>query len=163
MPGWYLFCPYLFLTAPLRKHAYSNICRKFHLQNRKFSDKKSDIFHISAQNIDCGDSLEPPRRGGLTSTHNLCFLNRSKKNNVYPCKPQFYYIKVGFKGSVLYRRVFMMPSFGASGRASWLAFPGYLHLHVYVWAGWCESTHSAHVWRDFFAWQGWIMVDYWRN
>ena len=31
----------------------------------KFSDKKkSDIFHISAQNIDCGYSLEPPRRGG---------------------------------------------------------------------------------------------------
>ena len=23
--------------------------------------KKSDIFHISAQNIDCGYSLEPPR------------------------------------------------------------------------------------------------------
>ena len=22
------------------------------------------------------------------------------KNNVYPCKPQFYYIKVGFKGYV---------------------------------------------------------------
>ena len=30
----------------------------------KFPDKKSDIFHISAQNIDCGYSLEPPRRGG---------------------------------------------------------------------------------------------------
>ena len=30
----------------------------------KFSDKNSDIFHISAQNIDCGYSLEPPRRGG---------------------------------------------------------------------------------------------------
>ena len=30
----------------------------------KFSDKKSDIFHISAQNIDCVYSLEPPRRGG---------------------------------------------------------------------------------------------------
>ena len=26
------------------------------------------------------------------------FLSRSKKNNVYPCKPQLYYIKVGFKG-----------------------------------------------------------------
>ena len=26
------------------------------------------------------------------------FLGRNKKNNVYPCKPQFYYIKVGFKG-----------------------------------------------------------------
>ena len=30
------------------------IYRKCHLQNRKFSDKNSDIFHISAQNIDCG-------------------------------------------------------------------------------------------------------------
>ena len=29
-----------------------------------FSDKNSDIFHISAQNIDYGYSLEPPRRGG---------------------------------------------------------------------------------------------------
>ena len=28
------------------------------------SDKNSDTFHISAQNIDCGYSLEPPRRGG---------------------------------------------------------------------------------------------------
>ena len=26
------------------------------------------------------------------------FLSRNNKNNVYPCKPQFYYIKVGFKG-----------------------------------------------------------------
>ena len=31
-------------------------------KNRKFSDKKnSDIFHISAQNIDCGYSLKLPR------------------------------------------------------------------------------------------------------
>ena len=30
----------------------------------KFSVKKICIFHISAQNIDCGYSLEPPRRGG---------------------------------------------------------------------------------------------------
>ena len=33
----------------------------------------------------------------LMNTHNLCF-SRNKKNNVYPCKPKFYYIKVGFKG-----------------------------------------------------------------
>ena len=26
------------------------------------------------------------------------FLSRNKKNNVYPCKPQFYCVKVGFKG-----------------------------------------------------------------
>ena len=36
------------------------------------------------------------------------FSSRNKKNNVYPCKPQFYYIKVGFKGSKLYRYVFVM-------------------------------------------------------
>ena len=26
------------------------------------------------------------------------FLSRNKKNNVYPCIHQFYYIKEGFKG-----------------------------------------------------------------
>ena len=55
------------------------------------------FFHFSVQNLDCGYSLEPPRRGGSNEFHNLC-LSSSKKNNVYPCKPQFYYIKVGFKG-----------------------------------------------------------------
>ena len=30
------------------------------------------------------------------------------KNNVYPSKPQFNYIKVGFKGVKLYRHVFVM-------------------------------------------------------
>ena len=38
-----------------------------------FQIKISDIFHISAQNIDCGYSLEPPRRGGSNEYHNLCF------------------------------------------------------------------------------------------
>ena len=28
----------------------------------------------------------------------LTSLSRNKKNNEYPCKPQFYYIKVRFKG-----------------------------------------------------------------
>ena len=75
------------------------IYRKFHLQKLKsFSQKNSDIFHICAQNIDCGYSLEPPRRGGSNEYSQYMFLNRNKKNNAYPCKPQFYYIKVGFKG-----------------------------------------------------------------
>ena len=65
----------------------------------KFSDKKnSDIFHISVQNIYCGYSLEPPRRGGSNEYPQSMFSSRNKKNIVYPCKPQFYYIKVGFKG-----------------------------------------------------------------
>ena len=33
-------------------------------KNENFQTKKTDIFHISAQNIDCGYSLEPPRPGG---------------------------------------------------------------------------------------------------
>ena len=75
-----------------------NYIENFTTKNWKFSDKNSNIFHISAQNINCGYSLEPPRRGGSNEYHKLCFLSRNKKNNVYPCKPQFYYIEVGFKG-----------------------------------------------------------------
>ena len=70
----------------------------FTKENRKFSDKNSDIFHISAQNIDCGNSLELPRRGGYNEYPQSMFFSRNKKNYVYPCKPQFYNIKVGFKG-----------------------------------------------------------------
>ena len=54
--------------------------------------KKSDIFHISAENTDCGYSLEPPRQGSSNEFPQSMFLSRNKKNNVYPCKPQFYYI-----------------------------------------------------------------------
>ena len=51
----------LFITKP-RLFKY---IEKFTSKIRKFSDKKnSNIFHIPAQNIDCGYSLEPPRRGG---------------------------------------------------------------------------------------------------
>ena len=60
--------------------------------------KTSDIFHISAQNIECGNSLESPRRGGSNEYPQFMFLSRNKKNSAYPCKPQFYYIKVGLKG-----------------------------------------------------------------
>ena len=49
---------------PLRKHAYSNTLKRLPPKNENFQIKNSDIFHISAQNIDCGYSLEPPRRGG---------------------------------------------------------------------------------------------------
>ena len=67
-------------------------------KTENFQIKISDIFHISAQNIDCGYSLEPPQRGGSNEYPQSVFLNRNKKNNVYPCKPQVYNIKVGFKG-----------------------------------------------------------------
>ena len=52
---------------------------------------------MSAQNIDCGYSLEPPCQGGSNEYQQSMFLSRNKKDSVYPCKPKFYYIKVGFK------------------------------------------------------------------
>ena len=86
---------------PTKSH-YENtpiqIYRKFHLQKLKIFREKLWYFHISAQNIDCGYSLEPPRRGGSNEYAQSMFLSRNKKNNLFPCKPQFYYIKVGFKG-----------------------------------------------------------------
>ena len=55
--------------------------------------------------------LDPPRRGGSqkyqqsmflsrgsNEYHQSMFLSRNKKNNEYPCKPQFYFTSVGFKG-----------------------------------------------------------------
>ena len=82
----------------LRKHAYSNVLKILPPKNEKFQLKNCDIFQISAQNIDCGYSLEPRRGGGSNEYPQAMFLSRNKKNNVYPCKPQFYYIKVGFTG-----------------------------------------------------------------
>ena len=86
------------------------IYRKFHYQKPKVSDTKPLIFFLFLlENIDCGYSLEPPRRGSsnecpqsmfseavLNEYPQSMFSSRNKKNNVYPCKPQFYYIKVGF-------------------------------------------------------------------
>ena len=83
---------------PLRKKHLFKWIEIFTTKNRKFSDEISDIVHISAQNIDFGYSLEPPRRGGSNEYPQSMFLSRNKKNNVYPCKPQFYCIKVEFKG-----------------------------------------------------------------
>ena len=59
--------------------------------------KMYGTFHISAQNIECGYLLEPPRWGGSNEYPQFMFFSRNKKINVYPCKLQFYCIKVGLK------------------------------------------------------------------
>ena len=46
------------------------------------------IFLISAQNIDCGYSLEPPRRGGSNEYPQSIFLSRNMK------KYQRFYLKI---------------------------------------------------------------------
>ena len=90
----------------------------FTSKNWNISDKKKhSVFHISAQNIDCAFSLEPPRRGGSNKYPQSMFLIRNKKKNVHPCIPQFYYIKWGLRGSILYRYDFVMTFINCS----WLA------------------------------------------
>ena len=92
----------------LRKHAYSNILKISppKKKNENFQIKNSDIFQISAHNIDYWYSLEPPQRGGSNEYPQSMFLSRNKKNNVYSCKPQFYYIKGGLKWGKRYKVCF---------------------------------------------------------
>ena len=83
-------CRILYENTPIQIH------KQFHLQKLNFFQIKSyDIFNISAQNIDCGYSLEPPRRGGSNEYPQSIFLSRNKKNNVYPCKPPVLLYKSG--------------------------------------------------------------------
>ena len=60
---------------------------KVYHEKWKFSDEKFWYFFIFLL-----------KTGGSNQYPQSMFLSRNKKNNVYPCKPQFYYIKEGFKG-----------------------------------------------------------------
>ena len=80
----------------LYANKHSNILKILQPKKENFQIKTFDIFLISSQNIDCEYSLKPPQRGGSNEYLQSMILSRNKKNNVYPCKPQFYYIKVGF-------------------------------------------------------------------
>ena len=61
---------YLYNFDPLKPH--------FYIINLGFTGVYI-IFHISAQNIDCGYSLEPPRRGG-SNEYPQSVLSRNMKN-----------------------------------------------------------------------------------
>ena len=50
----------MIILGSLRKHAYSNILTILPPKTEIFQMKNSDIFHTSAQNIDCGYLLELP-------------------------------------------------------------------------------------------------------
>ena len=50
---------------------------------------KNSIFHISAQNIDCGYSLEPPRRGSSNEYPQSMFLAEIRKIMYTPVNPSF--------------------------------------------------------------------------
>ena len=68
----------------LRKLAHA-IYRDFlALKIEKFQLKNFDIFLIFAQNIDCGYTLEPPRRGGSNEYPQSMFWSKNKKNRYTP-------------------------------------------------------------------------------
>ena len=46
---------------------------------------------------DCEYSFELPRQGSSNEYPQSIFFHNIRTINIYPCKPQFYYIKVGFK------------------------------------------------------------------
>ena len=76
------------LTVALRKHAHA-IYRIF-FSKAKIEDfhwKKFDIFNNFAQNIDCGYTLEPPRRGGRCDSNEYpqsMFWIKNKYTPAYP-------------------------------------------------------------------------------
>ena len=65
------------------------IYRKLHLQKLKIFKNLWYFSYFCSKHISLGGSNEYPQS---------IFLSKNKKNNVYPCKPQFYFIKVAFKG-----------------------------------------------------------------
>ena len=68
-----------------------------HQKNENFQIKNLIFFHISALNIDCGYSLEPPRRG-RSNEYPQSMFGAEIRNIMYTPVTPFYYIKVGFKG-----------------------------------------------------------------
>ena len=63
----------------LRNHAYSNILKSLQLKKENFQIKNSEIFHISAQNRDCGSSLELPRQGSSNEYPQTMFFDKISK------------------------------------------------------------------------------------
>ena len=59
------------------------------VKNENFQWKNFDIFLIFAQNIDCGYTLEPPRRGGSNEYPQSMFWSKNKKNRYTPANPSF--------------------------------------------------------------------------
>ena len=83
----------LFLTNLTRGLEHFEVTFKyaetFTTKKWKFSDKNSDIFHVSAQNVDCGCPLEPPRQGGSNEYLQSMFWAEIRKIMYTPVNPSF--------------------------------------------------------------------------
>ena len=80
----------ILVTLSLHKFAHA-INRDFRaLKIESFQLKIFGIFLIFAQNIDCGYTLEPPRRVGSTEYPQSMFWSKNKKNSYTPAFPAFF-------------------------------------------------------------------------
>ena len=64
---------------------YTDIFLALKIEN--FQLKNFDIFLILAQKIDCGYTLEPPRRGSSNEYPQSMFWSKNKKNRYTPAYP----------------------------------------------------------------------------
>ena len=95
-----------FLTS--RKHAYiilTPLKPHFYIVKLGFTAVYI-IFLFLLKNIDCGYSLEPPRRGGSNEYHNLCFEQKYEKYQSF-LSENFQFLEVKFS-IYLNRHVFVM-------------------------------------------------------
>ena len=106
MKGEFITKTYLYNFDPLKTH--------FYIVKLGFTGVYI-IFLISAQNIDCGYSLEPPRRGGSNEYHNLCIVQKYEKYLSF-LSENFQFLEIKFS-IYLNRRVFVM----------WTSANSYLH------------------------------------
>ena len=58
-------------------------------KKENFQIKSSDILHVSPQNIDCENSLEPPRRGGSNEYPQFMFWSDIRKIMYTTVNPSF--------------------------------------------------------------------------
>ena len=76
-------------TVTSREPAYSNILKILPPKNESCQIKNSNLFHISAQNIDCVYSLEPPRGDGSNEYPQSRFRAEIRKIMYTPVNPSF--------------------------------------------------------------------------
>ena len=71
------------------RHPFFNILNILQPKKENFQIKTSDIFHISAQNIDCGYSLEMPQQGSSNEYPKSMFFSKIRKIMYTPVNPSF--------------------------------------------------------------------------
>ena len=86
------------LYYPLRKHAFSNIKKISPPQTENFKIKKLWYFPYFCSKHRLWVLVRTASTRWSNEYPQSMLLSRNKNINVYPCKPYFYYIKVGFKG-----------------------------------------------------------------